>query len=192
MSDFFQFCNTHAASSILLFFSLFFCFLFSSLCIPPFYVFVRLCVFVYFHALVRGCVVLSVYVCADFCVWPAPSVDYSSFTDRCSSWIEQLRMKAHTIRRGSVKTSRSMLKHKCTHTHKQTLDRANQYQWLSVNAGACNLTKKSVMSFWCCVMCDMWYWWWVCMTSAWSFWACALLWALCLITSNFKAAVSHF
>ncbi|XP_039510404.1 C2 domain-containing protein 5 isoform X13 [Pimephales promelas] len=34
----------------------------------------------------------------------APSVDYSSFADRCSSWIEQLRLKAHTIRRGSVKT----------------------------------------------------------------------------------------
>ncbi|KTF85003.1 hypothetical protein cypCar_00021607 [Cyprinus carpio] len=37
----------------------------------------------------------------------APSVDYSSFADRCSSWIEQLKLKAHTIRRGSVKTSRS-------------------------------------------------------------------------------------
>uniref|UniRef100_A0A671KI03 C2 domain-containing protein 5-like n=1 Tax=Sinocyclocheilus anshuiensis TaxID=1608454 RepID=A0A671KI03_9TELE len=35
------------------------------------------------------------------------SVDYSSFADRCSSWIEQLKLKAHTIRRGSVKTSRS-------------------------------------------------------------------------------------
>ncbi|XP_039510406.1 C2 domain-containing protein 5 isoform X14 [Pimephales promelas] len=35
----------------------------------------------------------------------APSVDYSSFADRCSSWIEQLRLKAHTIRRGSVKTN---------------------------------------------------------------------------------------
>ncbi|XP_058607425.1 C2 domain-containing protein 5 isoform X8 [Onychostoma macrolepis] len=34
----------------------------------------------------------------------APSVDYSSFADRCSSWIEQLKLKAHTIRRGSVKT----------------------------------------------------------------------------------------
>uniref|UniRef100_A0A671KGD9 C2 domain-containing protein 5-like n=1 Tax=Sinocyclocheilus anshuiensis TaxID=1608454 RepID=A0A671KGD9_9TELE len=38
---------------------------------------------------------------------PASSVDYSSFADRCSSWIEQLKLKAHTIRRGSVKTSRS-------------------------------------------------------------------------------------
>ncbi|XP_041965356.1 C2 domain-containing protein 5 isoform X10 [Alosa alosa] len=37
----------------------------------------------------------------------APSVDYSSFADRCSSWIEQLRLKAHTIRRGSIKTTSS-------------------------------------------------------------------------------------
>ncbi|XP_030645905.1 C2 domain-containing protein 5 [Chanos chanos] len=40
----------------------------------------------------------------------ASSVDYSSFTDRCSSWIEQLRLKAHTIRRGSVKTTSSLEK----------------------------------------------------------------------------------
>ncbi|XP_060779154.1 C2 domain-containing protein 5 isoform X2 [Neoarius graeffei] len=40
----------------------------------------------------------------------APSVDYSSFTDRCSSWIEQLRLKAHTIRRGSIKTTSSLEK----------------------------------------------------------------------------------
>ncbi|XP_052437960.1 C2 domain-containing protein 5 isoform X14 [Carassius gibelio] len=31
----------------------------------------------------------------------------SSPKDRCSSWIEQLKLKAHTIRRGSVKTNRS-------------------------------------------------------------------------------------
>uniref|UniRef100_A0A667YM15 C2 calcium dependent domain containing 5 n=1 Tax=Myripristis murdjan TaxID=586833 RepID=A0A667YM15_9TELE len=35
---------------------------------------------------------------------PAPSVDYGSFADRCSTWLELLRLKAHTIRRGSVKT----------------------------------------------------------------------------------------
>ncbi|XP_026855271.2 C2 domain-containing protein 5 isoform X25 [Electrophorus electricus] len=40
----------------------------------------------------------------------APSVDHSSFTDRCSSWIEQLRLKAHTIRRGSIKTMSSLEK----------------------------------------------------------------------------------
>uniref|UniRef100_A0A671KI15 C2 domain-containing protein 5-like n=1 Tax=Sinocyclocheilus anshuiensis TaxID=1608454 RepID=A0A671KI15_9TELE len=32
---------------------------------------------------------------------------HPSARDRCSSWIEQLKLKAHTIRRGSVKTSRS-------------------------------------------------------------------------------------
>ncbi|XP_026142865.1 C2 domain-containing protein 5-like isoform X6 [Carassius auratus] len=40
----------------------------------------------------------------------ASSVDYSSFADRCSSWIEQLKLKAHTIRRGSVKTTSSLEK----------------------------------------------------------------------------------
>ncbi|XP_053478429.1 C2 domain-containing protein 5 isoform X9 [Ictalurus furcatus] len=34
-----------------------------------------------------------------------------SARDRCSSWIEQLRLKAHTIRRGSIKTSRSAFIH---------------------------------------------------------------------------------
>ncbi|XP_056907499.1 C2 domain-containing protein 5 isoform X5 [Takifugu flavidus] len=36
----------------------------------------------------------------------AASIDYGSFADRCSTWLELLRLKAHTIRRGSVKTSR--------------------------------------------------------------------------------------
>ncbi|XP_056907498.1 C2 domain-containing protein 5 isoform X4 [Takifugu flavidus] len=34
----------------------------------------------------------------------AASIDYGSFADRCSTWLELLRLKAHTIRRGSVKT----------------------------------------------------------------------------------------
>ncbi|XP_016308503.1 C2 domain-containing protein 5-like isoform X6 [Sinocyclocheilus anshuiensis] len=46
----------------------------------------------------------------------ASSVDYSSFADRCSSWIEQLKLKAHTIRRGSVKTSRSTHANSLTYT----------------------------------------------------------------------------
>ncbi|XP_031716222.1 C2 domain-containing protein 5 isoform X17 [Anarrhichthys ocellatus] len=36
----------------------------------------------------------------------AAFVDYGSFADRCSTWLELLRLKAHTMRRGSVKTSR--------------------------------------------------------------------------------------
>uniref|UniRef100_K7EE53 C2 domain-containing protein 5 n=1 Tax=Ornithorhynchus anatinus TaxID=9258 RepID=K7EE53_ORNAN len=38
----------------------------------------------------------------------ATSVDYSSFADRCNSWIELIKLKAQTIRRGSIKTSRRM------------------------------------------------------------------------------------
>ncbi|XP_073506636.1 C2 domain-containing protein 5 isoform X4 [Phyllobates terribilis] len=38
----------------------------------------------------------------------ASAADFSSFADRCSSWIEHIRMRAHTIRRGSVKTMTSM------------------------------------------------------------------------------------
>uniref|UniRef100_A0A3P8QZW2 C2 domain-containing protein 5 n=1 Tax=Astatotilapia calliptera TaxID=8154 RepID=A0A3P8QZW2_ASTCA len=47
------------------------------------------------------------------------SVDYGSFADRCSTWLELLRLKAHTIRRGSVKTSRrtqSLRSHIRAHT----------------------------------------------------------------------------
>uniref|UniRef100_A0A8C3Q2L8 C2 calcium dependent domain containing 5 n=1 Tax=Chrysolophus pictus TaxID=9089 RepID=A0A8C3Q2L8_CHRPC len=32
------------------------------------------------------------------------SIDYSSFADRCNSWIELIKLKAQTIRRGSIKT----------------------------------------------------------------------------------------
>ncbi|XP_053261604.1 C2 domain-containing protein 5 isoform X2 [Podarcis raffonei] len=35
----------------------------------------------------------------------ATSVDYSSFADRCNSWIEFIKLKAQTIRRGSIKTT---------------------------------------------------------------------------------------
>uniref|UniRef100_A0A665VI12 C2 domain-containing protein 5 n=1 Tax=Echeneis naucrates TaxID=173247 RepID=A0A665VI12_ECHNA len=48
------------------------------------------------------------------------SVDYGSFADRCSTWLELLRLKAHTIRRGSVKTSRrtqSLAHSACIHAH---------------------------------------------------------------------------
>ncbi|XP_069084654.1 C2 domain-containing protein 5 isoform X2 [Pleurodeles waltl] len=38
----------------------------------------------------------------------ATSVDYSSFADRCNSWIEHIKLKAQTIRRGSVKTTSSL------------------------------------------------------------------------------------
>ncbi|XP_018415516.1 PREDICTED: C2 domain-containing protein 5 [Nanorana parkeri] len=38
------------------------------------------------------------------------AADYSSFADRCSSWIEHIKMRAQTIRRGSIKTITSMEK----------------------------------------------------------------------------------
>ncbi|XP_037771630.1 C2 domain-containing protein 5 isoform X5 [Chelonia mydas] len=38
----------------------------------------------------------------------ATSVDYSSFADRCNSWIELIKLKAQTIRRGSIKTTVSL------------------------------------------------------------------------------------
>ncbi|CAN8212804.1 unnamed protein product [Coccothraustes coccothraustes] len=40
----------------------------------------------------------------------ATSVDYSSFADRCNSWIELIKLKAQTIRRGSIKTTASLEK----------------------------------------------------------------------------------
>ncbi|XP_054138179.1 C2 domain-containing protein 5 isoform X7 [Melozone crissalis] len=40
----------------------------------------------------------------------ATSVDYSSFADRCNSWIELIKLKAQTIRRGSIKTTPSLEK----------------------------------------------------------------------------------
>ncbi|XP_030070262.1 C2 domain-containing protein 5 [Microcaecilia unicolor] len=38
------------------------------------------------------------------------SVDYSSFADRCNSWIEHIKLRAQTIRRGSIKTTASLEK----------------------------------------------------------------------------------
>ncbi|XP_015483406.1 C2 domain-containing protein 5 isoform X7 [Parus major] len=40
----------------------------------------------------------------------ATAVDYSSFADRCNSWIELIKLKAQTIRRGSIKTTTSLEK----------------------------------------------------------------------------------
>ncbi|XP_051580889.1 C2 domain-containing protein 5-like isoform X6 [Myxocyprinus asiaticus] len=63
----------------------------------------------------------------------APSVDYSSFADRCSSWIEQLRLKAHTIRRGSVKTTSSLEKASpLPEGHSRSLRRNRSYSGSSV------------------------------------------------------------
>ncbi|KAM6960597.1 C2 domain-containing protein 5 [Aplochiton taeniatus] len=52
----------------------------------------------------RVCVCVCVCSMCVYVFSPAPSVDYSSFADRCSTWLELLRLRAHTIRRGSIKT----------------------------------------------------------------------------------------
>uniref|UniRef100_A0A670KLJ0 C2 domain-containing protein 5 n=1 Tax=Podarcis muralis TaxID=64176 RepID=A0A670KLJ0_PODMU len=45
-------------------------------------------------------------LCLSSCVpSTSTSVDYSSFADRCNSWIEFIKLKAQTIRRGSIKTT---------------------------------------------------------------------------------------
>uniref|UniRef100_A0A673KT67 C2 domain-containing protein 5 n=1 Tax=Sinocyclocheilus rhinocerous TaxID=307959 RepID=A0A673KT67_9TELE len=117
--------QTHTlASSILpLFFFLSFCVLFPLLFVPLLcrcvYVLVCgicdrifLCACLCLSVFVSECrsIYIYIYICVCVCVCPASSVDYSSFADRCSSWIEQLKLKAHTIRRGSVKTTSSMEK----------------------------------------------------------------------------------
>ncbi|XP_063785462.1 C2 domain-containing protein 5 isoform X10 [Pseudophryne corroboree] len=38
----------------------------------------------------------------------ATGADYSSFADRCNSWIDHIKMRAQTIRRGSIKTIASL------------------------------------------------------------------------------------
>ncbi|XP_075066879.1 C2 domain-containing protein 5 isoform X6 [Mixophyes fleayi] len=40
----------------------------------------------------------------------ATGADYSSFADRCNSWIDHIKMRAQTIRRGSIKTITSLEK----------------------------------------------------------------------------------
>ncbi|NWZ96610.1 C2CD5 protein, partial [Nesospiza acunhae] len=57
---------------------------------------------IYFFSVFFSFVFLSVF--------PATSVDYSSFADRCNSWIELIKLKAQTIRRGSIKTTTSLEK----------------------------------------------------------------------------------
>lgn len=68
----------------------------------------------------RACVFFCACVLCARVFSPAASVDYGSFADRCSTWLELLRLKANTIRRGSVKTSRrtQSLAHSGDHTHK--------------------------------------------------------------------------
>uniref|UniRef100_A0A667YU59 C2 calcium dependent domain containing 5 n=1 Tax=Myripristis murdjan TaxID=586833 RepID=A0A667YU59_9TELE len=74
---------------------------------------------------------------------PAPSVDYGSFADRCSTWLELLRLKAHTIRRGSVKTSRRTH----TQTHKQTRTHARIHSHTPPCMPSVTVVKMTPLSF---------------------------------------------
>ncbi|XP_056271815.1 C2 domain-containing protein 5 isoform X26 [Pseudoliparis swirei] len=94
----------------LLFFSVRFCvlFLFFSFVVVAF-VYVLVYAFVCACGCTCVCVRVRARVCVCLCVFsPAASVDYGSFADRCSTWLELLRLKAHTMRRGSVKTISSL------------------------------------------------------------------------------------
>lgn len=75
---------------------------------------------------VRGCACVRSFMCVCACVFfPAASIDYGSFADRCTTWLELLRLKAHTIRRGSVKTSRTT--HSLAHSGDHTLQLQNTH-----------------------------------------------------------------
>ncbi|XP_065139730.1 C2 domain-containing protein 5 isoform X9 [Paramisgurnus dabryanus] len=73
----------------------------------------------------------------------APSVDYSSFADRCSSWIEQLKLKAHTIRRGSIKTTSSLEKNSPLPEGRSRSLRSNR----SYSGGSVTVVKMTPLSF---------------------------------------------
>ncbi|XP_055029856.2 C2 domain-containing protein 5 isoform X11 [Misgurnus anguillicaudatus] len=73
----------------------------------------------------------------------APSVDYSSFADRCSSWIEQLKLKAHTIRRGSIKTTSSQEKNSPLPEGRSRSLRSNR----SYSGGSVTVVKMTPLSF---------------------------------------------
>lgn len=89
-----------------------------------------------FRLWMSGCV-LGLCVFLRVCVFsPAASIDYGSFADRCSTWLELLRLKAHTIRRGSVKTSRRT--HSLAHSGDHT------YKFTAVPAHTCTHTHPSV------------------------------------------------
>lgn len=102
--------HSQTSSTFVLFCSFFF-FLSWFVCICSFFFLLLLLLRLWMFGCVRVCV---------FVFSLAASVDYGSFADRCSTWLELLRLKAHTIRRGSVKTSRrtQSLAHSGDNTHK--------------------------------------------------------------------------
>ncbi|XP_014900250.1 C2 domain-containing protein 5 isoform X18 [Poecilia latipinna] len=103
------FLNRSQKPHSVLFFSvcLFFCVLYV-FCSLLLFLLLLLCIF---GCGLRACVFYFIFCARVLCARvfsPAASVDYGSFADRCSTWLELLRLKAHTIRRGSVKTISSL------------------------------------------------------------------------------------
>ncbi|XP_072552028.1 C2 domain-containing protein 5 isoform X12 [Salminus brasiliensis] len=66
-----------------------------------------------------------------------------SARDRCSSWIEQLRLKAHTIRRGSIKTMSSLEKASPLPEGRSRSLRSNR----SYSGGSVAVVKMTPLSF---------------------------------------------
>nr|XP_055029859.1 C2 domain-containing protein 5 isoform X14 [Misgurnus anguillicaudatus] len=71
------------------------------------------------------------------------SGSHSSAKDRCSSWIEQLKLKAHTIRRGSIKTTSSQEKNSPLPEGRSRSLRSNR----SYSGGSVTVVKMTPLSF---------------------------------------------
>ncbi|XP_057203667.1 C2 domain-containing protein 5 isoform X13 [Triplophysa rosa] len=71
------------------------------------------------------------------------SGSHPSAKDRCSSWIEQLRLKAHTMRRGSIKTTSSLEKNSPLPEGRSRSLRSNR----SYSGGSVAVVKMTPLSF---------------------------------------------
>ncbi|MGH0131160.1 UNVERIFIED_CONTAM: hypothetical protein FKN15_039921 [Acipenser sinensis] len=72
----------------------------------------------------------------------AASVEYSSFANRCNSWIELVKVKALTIRRGSIKTTSSLEK-----ASPQALGHARVRSTTSYTGSTITVVKMTPLSF---------------------------------------------
>ncbi|XP_009331285.1 PREDICTED: C2 domain-containing protein 5 [Pygoscelis adeliae] len=74
-------------------------------------------------------------------VLEATSIDYSSFADRCNSWIELIKLKAQTIRRGSIKTTWKILGEK-----QEAITKVTVKAMVTKLASAASLDKASPLA----------------------------------------------
>ncbi|XP_058842129.1 C2 domain-containing protein 5 isoform X29 [Acipenser ruthenus] len=72
----------------------------------------------------------------------AASVEYSSFANRCNSWIELVKVKALTIRRGSIKTTSSLEK-----ASPQALGHARVRSTTAYTGSTITVVKMTPLSF---------------------------------------------